>query len=129
MNHHELFTFCKPILQSSQFSDFCKLIIVKAVLPLIFILCVNFNQQVWINLGPLLYHFADSYGPDDDMSIELSLEDVKKVAYHYGFVMEVEKMIETTYTANMRAMMQNRYHAAFWTMRKNGSRAKAQKCC
>jgi len=69
------------------------------------------------------------------MSIELSLEDVKKVAYHYGFVMEVrvyalnfylidykkllvfswvtliynlqvEKMIETTYTANMRAMMQ-----------------------
>jgi carnosine N-methyltransferase len=68
------------------------------------------------------------------MSIELSLEDVKKVAYHYGFVMEVrthtfsfsivdervsllsevtltcdsqvENMIETTYTANMRAMMQ-----------------------
>jgi carnosine N-methyltransferase len=70
-------------------------------------------------LGPLLYHFADSYGPDDvmiqlplrplkyciftlklhnlsawihsiqDMSIELSLEDVKKVAYHYGFTMEV----------------------------------------
>ncbi|RLM91538.1 uncharacterized protein C2845_PM08G13540 [Panicum miliaceum] len=84
---------------------------------------------VWINLGPLLYHFADSYGPDDDMSIELSLEDVKKVAYHYGFVMEVEKMIETTYTANMRAMMQNRYRAAFWTMRKNASRAKAQKRC
>ncbi|XP_062180101.1 uncharacterized protein LOC133884637 isoform X2 [Phragmites australis] len=82
---------------------------------------------VWINLGPLLYHFADSYGPDDDMSIELSLEDVKKVAYHYGFVMEVENMIDTTYSANMRAMMQNRYRAAFWTMRKNASRSKAQK--
>ncbi|CAN6350500.1 unnamed protein product [Urochloa humidicola] len=82
---------------------------------------------VWINLGPLLYHFADSYGPDDDMSIELSLEDVKKVAYHYGFVMEVEKMIETTYTANMKAMMQNRYRAEFWTMRKNASRSKAQR--
>ncbi|XP_062231854.1 uncharacterized protein LOC133929203 isoform X2 [Phragmites australis] len=82
---------------------------------------------IWINLGPLLYHFADSYGPDDDMSIELSLEDVKKVAYHYGFVMEVENTIETTYTANMRAMMQNRYRAAFWTMRKNASRLKAQK--
>ena len=69
------------------------------------------------------------------MSIELSLEDVKKVADHYGFVMEVrvyaldlylidyeklllfswvtsvydlqvEKMIETTFSANMRAMMQ-----------------------
>ncbi|EEE64325.1 hypothetical protein OsJ_19164 [Oryza sativa Japonica Group] len=82
---------------------------------------------VWINLGPLLYHFADSYGPDDDMSIELSLEDVKRVAYHYGFVMEVEKMIDTTYTANMKSMMQNRYRAAFWTMRKNASRSKAQK--
>ncbi|KAG8068068.1 hypothetical protein GUJ93_ZPchr0005g16332 [Zizania palustris] len=82
---------------------------------------------VWINLGPLLYHFADSYGPDDDMSIELSLEDVKRVAYHYGFVMEVEKMVDTTYTANMKTMMQNRYRAAFWTMRKNASRSKAQK--
>lgn len=68
------------------------------------------------------------------MSIELSLEDVKKVAYHYGFTMEVrlsalnlfwvlgervllswrtlicdlqvEKMIETTYTSNMKSMMQ-----------------------
>ncbi|THU61846.1 hypothetical protein C4D60_Mb07t27560 [Musa balbisiana] len=56
---------------------------------------------VWINLGPLLYHFADSYGPEDEMSIELSLEDVKKIAFHFGFVME------------------NRYCAAFWTMRKS----------
>ncbi|XP_015693339.1 carnosine N-methyltransferase-like isoform X2 [Oryza brachyantha] len=82
---------------------------------------------VWINLGPLLYHFADSYGPDDDMSIELSLEDVKRVAYHYGFVMEVERMVDTTYTANMKSMMLNRYRAVFWTMRKNASRSKAQK--
>ncbi|KAG1348044.1 carnosine N-methyltransferase [Cocos nucifera] len=73
---------------------------------------------VWINLGPLLYHFADSYSPDDEMSIELSLEDVKKVAFHYGFEMEIEKIIETTYTANPRSMMQNRYFAAFWTMKK-----------
>lgn len=66
-----------------------------------------------------------------EMSIELSLEDVKKVAFHYGFVMEVyttvvidfalfqlflwytvlpylqkEKTIETTYTANPLSMMQ-----------------------
>ncbi|URE20640.1 N2227-like protein [Musa troglodytarum] len=54
-----------------------------------------------------------------EMSIELSLEDVKKIAFHFGFVMEKEKVIETTYTANPRSMMQNRYHAAFWTMRKS----------
>ncbi|KAK1325624.1 hypothetical protein QJS10_CPA01g00694 [Acorus calamus] len=76
------------------------------------------DDGVWINLGPLLYHFADSYGPDDEMSIELSLEDVKKVAIHYGFELEMERPIETTYTANPRSMMQNRYYAVMWTMRK-----------
>ncbi|KAG4137682.1 hypothetical protein ERO13_D07G086600v2 [Gossypium hirsutum] len=74
--------------------------------------------QVWINFGPLLYHFADMYGQEDDMSIELSLEDVKKIAFHYGFKLEKEQTIETTYTTNPRSMMQNHYHAAFWTMRK-----------
>ncbi|KAM0004371.1 putative S-adenosyl-L-methionine-dependent methyltransferase [Helianthus debilis subsp. tardiflorus] len=76
---------------------------------------------VWINLGPLLYHFADMYGQEDEMSVELSLEDVKRVAIHYGFKLEVEKTIETTYTTNPRAMMQNHYFSAFWTMRKVGT--------
>nr|CAN64640.1 hypothetical protein VITISV_033931 [Vitis vinifera] len=62
---------------------------------------------VWINFGPLLYHFADMYGQEDEMSIELSLEDVKKVALHYGFQMEKERTIETTYTTNPRSMMQS----------------------
>jgi len=73
---------------------------------------------VWINLGPLLYHFADTYSQDDEMSIELSLEDVKRVAFNYGFQLEKERTIETTYTTNPLSMMQNRYYAAFWTMRK-----------
>ncbi|KAL6144106.1 hypothetical protein ACLB2K_054801 [Fragaria x ananassa] len=76
---------------------------------------------VWINLGPLLYHFADVYGQGDDMSIELSLEDVKRVALHYGFHIEKETTIETTYTTNPKSMMQNRYYAAFWTMRKKSA--------
>ncbi|KAK7260697.1 hypothetical protein RIF29_26956 [Crotalaria pallida] len=76
---------------------------------------------VWINLGPLLYHFADMYGQEDEMSIELSLEDVKRVALHYGFEFEKERTIETTYTTNPRSMMQNRYFAAFWTMRKKSA--------
>jgi len=79
---------------------------------------------VWINHGPLLYHFADAYAPEDEMSIELSLEDVKRIAFHYGFELETERTIETTYTANPTSMMQNRYFAAFWTMRKKGSTPK-----
>ncbi|PON88042.1 N2227-like [Trema orientale] len=78
---------------------------------------------VWINLGPLLYHFADMYGQEDEMSIELSLEDVKRVALHYGFQFEKEKTIETTYTTNYKSMMQNRYYAAFWTARKKSPAA------
>ncbi|KAG8383913.1 hypothetical protein BUALT_Bualt04G0063500 [Buddleja alternifolia] len=78
---------------------------------------------VWINLGPLLYHFADTYNQEDEMSIELSLEDVKRVASHYGFDIEKESNIETTYTTNPRSMMQNRYYAAFWTMRKKPAHA------
>ncbi|GFQ03674.1 upf0586 protein c9orf41 homolog [Phtheirospermum japonicum] len=68
--------------------------------------------------GSLLYHFADTYNHDDEMSIELSLEDVKRAAFHYGFEIEKESTISTTYTTNVRSMMQNRYYAAFWTMRK-----------
>ncbi|XP_020205247.1 carnosine N-methyltransferase isoform X2 [Cajanus cajan] len=81
---------------------------------------------VWINLGPLLYHFADMYGQEDEMSIELSLEDVKRVAFHYGFELEKERIIETTYTTNPRSMMQNRYFAAFWTMRKKSAAVQQQ---
>ncbi|CAN6465216.1 unnamed protein product [Victoria cruziana] len=72
---------------------------------------------VWINLGPLLYHFADAYGPDE-MSIELSLDDVKRVSLHYGLELEMEKTIKTTYTANPKSMMQNWYFTAFWIMRR-----------
>ncbi|XP_078437503.1 uncharacterized protein LOC144708078 [Wolffia australiana] len=77
---------------------------------------------VWINLGPLLYHFAESYGPDE-MSLELSLDDVKKVSFHYGFELEMEKTVATTYTSNPRSMMQVKYNAAFWTMRKRRTEA------
>ncbi|KAG6553566.1 hypothetical protein Mapa_004479 [Marchantia paleacea] len=73
---------------------------------------------VWINLGPLLYHFADSHmcSSDDELSIELSLDDVKTIAGHYGLVLKREKVVETTYSSNIKSMMQNRYFAAFWTM-------------
>ncbi|KAH7285708.1 hypothetical protein KP509_33G042200 [Ceratopteris richardii] len=83
---------------------------------------------VWINLGPLLYHFADaiSYSGEEEMSVEISLEDVKRVAAHYGLVMQKEKTIETTYTANLKSMIQTRYTAAFWTMIKDGNKQTSQ---
>ncbi|XP_010418704.1 PREDICTED: carnosine N-methyltransferase-like [Camelina sativa] len=73
---------------------------------------------VWINLEPLCYHFADILGLENEISIELSLEDVKRVASHYGFEIEKERTIDTTYCANPRSMQKNRYYSVFWTMRK-----------
>eukprot|EP00897_Mesotaenium_endlicherianum_P008090 jgi/Mesen1/7309/ME000374S06667 len=79
----------------------------------------------WINLGPLLYHFADahSYSPEDSMSLEISLEDVKSIAFKFGFTLVRERQIETTYTANLKSMMRNTYTCAFWTMIKGKAEA------
>jgi carnosine N-methyltransferase len=44
----------------------------------------------WINLGPLLYHFADM---PNESSIELSYEDVKSVIEKTGFVIEVSRFV------------------------------------
>ncbi|RHY23998.1 hypothetical protein DYB28_001729, partial [Aphanomyces astaci] len=47
-----------------------------------------FTSGVWINLGPLLYHWQNGSGADDDrydQSIELSYEEIKHVAEGYNF--------------------------------------------
>ncbi|KAK9841240.1 hypothetical protein WJX74_002413 [Apatococcus lobatus] len=75
---------------------------------------------LWINLGPLLYHWADShmYLPDDELSIEVSLEDVERVAAELGFVTERRDMVTAAYAANVKSMLHSTYRCAFWTMRK-----------
>ena len=45
---------------------------------------------LWINLGPLLYHFE---GMKNEMSIDLSLEEVKTVATNLGFTFEVRCLL------------------------------------
>lgn len=41
---------------------------------------------IWVNIGPLLYHYADM---PDEMSIELTWEEVREVATKIGFTIEV----------------------------------------
>ncbi|CAO3652071.1 unnamed protein product [Cunninghamella echinulata] len=67
---------------------------------------------VWINIGPLLYHFEDSPG---EASVELSLDQVKRIATQLGFEFKKETMIDTTYTSNPDSMLTYLYHSAFWT--------------
>ncbi|KAI8376960.1 N2227-like protein-domain-containing protein [Blakeslea trispora] len=68
---------------------------------------------VWINIGPLLYHFEDS--TTGESSIELSLDQVKQVAQKIGFEFKKESMIPTTYTSNPDGMLKYVYNSAFWT--------------
>ncbi|KIJ64917.1 hypothetical protein HYDPIDRAFT_111601 [Hydnomerulius pinastri MD-312] len=74
---------------------------------------------VWINLGPLLWHFENN--STNDPSIELDLEEVKELARKIGFDLSEEKTIETTYTSNNQSMLGYIYQAAFWKATKRSS--------
>ncbi|KAK2466532.1 hypothetical protein APHAL10511_001394 [Amanita phalloides] len=71
---------------------------------------------VWINLGPLLWHWENSN--THEPSIELTLEEVKALALKLGFELSNEQRIDTTYTNNVRSMMGYTYQTAFWTATK-----------
>ncbi|KAJ7190581.1 N2227-domain-containing protein [Mycena pura] len=71
---------------------------------------------VWINLGPLLWHWENNN--THDPSVELSLEEVKALARAVGFRIENERTVDTTYTNNRESMLGYVYRAAFWTATK-----------
>ncbi|KAK9813788.1 hypothetical protein WJX73_009901 [Symbiochloris irregularis] len=72
----------------------------------------------WINLGPLLYHWADAhtYLPTEEMSIELPLDQVEKAAKALGFHLVRKQMVPATFNVNPRSMLQTSYNCVFWTM-------------
>ncbi|XP_077105145.1 carnosine N-methyltransferase [Ranitomeya variabilis] len=71
---------------------------------------------IWINLGPLLYHFENLA---NELSIEVSYEDLKNVIIQLGFHFEVEReSIRTTYTVNHLSMMKYFYDCIFFVARK-----------
>ncbi|XP_067653947.1 carnosine N-methyltransferase-like isoform X1 [Haliotis asinina] len=66
----------------------------------------------WINLGPLLYHYADMA---NESSIELSYEELKNVITKIGFVIEKEEVdVKSTYTQNRLSMLQYEYQSVFF---------------
>ncbi|KAJ6462279.1 N2227-like protein-domain-containing protein [Mycena vitilis] len=71
---------------------------------------------VWVNMGPLLWHWENN--TTNDPSIELSLDEVKALARAMGFRISNERSIDTTYTSNAEGMLGYVYHAAFWTATK-----------
>ncbi|XP_072289421.1 carnosine N-methyltransferase [Eucyclogobius newberryi] len=71
---------------------------------------------VWINLGPLLYHFENMA---NELSVELSYEDIRTAIVKFGFQIEVEKeSVPTTYTENDHSMLRYIYDCVFFVARK-----------
>eukprot|EP00744_Colponema_vietnamica_P011399 GILI01016035.1.p1 GENE.GILI01016035.1~~GILI01016035.1.p1 ORF type:complete len:730 (-),score=151.13 GILI01016035.1:180-2369(-) len=71
---------------------------------------------ILVNIGPLLYHFADS---TSEASIELSLDEVLHAASQVGFVPITNvQLLPTTYTNNPLSMKQMVYQAAFFVLQK-----------
>jgi carnosine N-methyltransferase len=67
-----------------------------------------------VNFGPLLFHWADasSYLGGDEMSVEMSLEDIEKVADSVGLRMVKREMRDSLYTADKKSMCQTVYRCA-----------------
>ncbi|EZG53814.1 putative N2227-like domain protein [Gregarina niphandrodes] len=74
---------------------------------------------VWINFGPLLYHFADSV---IEPSIELSYEEIKSIASKY-FEFKEEKWQDAFYTSCPKSMMQTLYHCVFFVAIRNDKKS------
>ena len=97
---------------------------------------------IWINLGPLLWHFESaptpaerdkqrgrtvnghSHGDGDDGigepgSFELSNDEVVALVQHYGFeVIEQKQASPTGYVQDPASMLQNVYRPMFWVAKK-----------
>lgn len=72
---------------------------------------------IWVNLGPLLYHFADM---QNENSIEPSYETVREIIQSVGFVMLKEKVnIPTTYAQNPQSMLQYSYKSVLFVCKKD----------
>eukprot|EP01055_Gregarina_sp_Pseudo9_P005842 Gregarina_sp_Pseudo_9__5841@NODE_8_length_7001_cov_28_146941_g6_i0_p2_GENE_NODE_8_length_7001_cov_28_146941_g6_i0NODE_8_length_7001_cov_28_146941_g6_i0_p2_ORF_typecomplete_len644_score211_85N2227/PF07942_12/3_9e91_NODE_8_length_7001_cov_28_146941_g6_i038565787 len=70
---------------------------------------------VWANMGPLLYHFADSI---TEMSVELSWEEIRQMVTRY-FDIKEERWIDAFYTTPPRSMLQALYHCIFFVAIRN----------
>ncbi|XP_046683268.1 carnosine N-methyltransferase isoform X1 [Homalodisca vitripennis] len=71
---------------------------------------------LWINLGPLLYHYSNIPG---EFSIEPAYSTVREVIAGVGFEMEKEETnLKTTYGQNPNSMLQYEYNSVFFVCRK-----------
>jgi hypothetical protein len=71
---------------------------------------------VWVNLGPLLYHYAEQ---DDSISIELSWQEVRELVSEYFDIKEEKTDIECVYSANERSLNSTLYKCMYFAAVRN----------
>jgi carnosine N-methyltransferase len=76
---------------------------------------------VWLNLGPLLYHYSEL---EHEQSVELSLDEVLAVVRATGFEIREHRTVATRYTLNVRSMLHTHYDAEYWCAVKQTSKKK-----
>ena len=69
------------------------------------------TNGIWINIGPLLYHYTEM---ENEISIELSWDEIKKIIIGYGFEIKKEEYIKTTYSSYEESLMQTVYKCIFF---------------
>ena len=67
---------------------------------------------LWVNFGPLLYHYTEN---ENEISIELSWEEVKHIIIGYGFELKKIETVKTTYSTNKDSMTQRIYNCIFFS--------------
>jgi carnosine N-methyltransferase len=72
---------------------------------------------VWINMGPLLYHYAEHH---DAISVEFSWEEVREFISDFFNIEEEKTGIECVYSSNARAMNKTVYKCFYFAARRNG---------
>jgi len=66
---------------------------------------------LWVNCGPLLYHYTDVY---NECSIELSWEEVEHIIKEVGFKFKEIREIKTTYAGRGKALMETVYNCVYF---------------
>ncbi|KAL7712768.1 carnosine N-methyltransferase [Entamoeba marina] len=69
---------------------------------------------IWINLGPLLYHYNGS----DSLSIELTWEEIRTVITKVGFSLETEELVKCPYCQPSTSLQQSYYNGIYFVGRK-----------
>ncbi|XP_055711562.1 carnosine N-methyltransferase isoform X2 [Phlebotomus papatasi] len=73
-------------------------------------------EGIWVNLGPLLYHYSDIL---NEGSIEPTYEDLQSVIETVGFkFLRNETGVRTKYSQNPRSMQQSEYLSVFFVCQK-----------